>query len=81
MSAAFEYNKSLLLRILPSGYDYYFIGVSLRGEDESTEVKLDAKFGVNIHDEEQFEKFLHDFSKSSGTSYNKKNRADRHPAR
>ena len=49
----------------------------MRGEDESTEVKLDAKFRVNIHDEEQFEKFLHDFSKSSGTSYNKKNRADR----
>ena len=49
----------------------------MRGEDESTEVKLDAQFRVNIHDEEQFEKFLHDFSKSSGTSYNKKNRADR----
>ena len=47
------------------------------GGESPTEVKLDAKFRVNVDDEEQFEKFLVDFSKSSGTAYNKKNRADR----
>ena len=78
MSAEFEYNKTVLQKILPRGYDYNVIGVSLREDGESsTEVKLDAKFRVNIHNEEQFEKFLVDFSKSSGTAYNKKNRADR----
>ena len=65
-------------KILPSGYDYNVMGISLKEDGESpTEVKLDAKFRVNAHDEEQFEKFLADFSKSSGTAYNKKNHADR----
>ena len=73
MSAAFENNKKNLQKILPSGYDYNVMGSSLREDGESpTEVKLNAKFRVNVHDEEQIEKFLVDFSESSGTAYNKK---------
>ena len=69
MSAAFENNKTILQRILTSGYDYNIMRVSLREDGESpTEVKLDAKFRVNVHDEEQLEIFLVDFNKSSGTA-------------
>ena len=39
-------------KILPSGYDYNVMGISLKEDGESpTEVKLDAKFRVNAHDE------------------------------
>ena len=73
MSTAFENNKTILQRILPSGYDYNVVGASFIENGESpTEVKLNAKFRVNVHDEEQIEKFLVDFSESSGTAYNKK---------
>ena len=78
MSEQIERNKSLLLNILPENYEYYIEGVSVReSTDIPTEVKLDAEFRVNVKDEESFERFLSDFSQSSGTSYNKRNQADK----
>jgi hypothetical protein len=35
MSSAFENNKAILQRILPSRYDYNMMGVSLREDGES----------------------------------------------
>ena len=43
----------------------------------SNEVKVDAHFRVNVHTEEELEKFMDDFAKCSGTSWNKKNQMDR----
>ena len=78
MSEQIERNKSLLLNILPENYVYYIEEVSIsESTDIPTEVKLDAEFRVNVKDEESFERFLSDFSQSSGTSYNKRNQADK----
>ena len=46
-------------------------------EEHPTEVKLEAHFRVNIKDEVNFNKFMSEFSKSSGTSYNKPRQGDR----
>ena len=48
--------------------------------NNKSEVKLEAQFRVNVSDDEQFEKFLSNFSQASGASgtfYNKKNQIDR----
>ena len=67
-----------LLNILPENYEYIINGVSVREySDISNEVKLEAEFRVNVENAEGLERFLLDFSKSSGTSYNKKNQADK----
>ena len=71
-------NEEILVRILPKNYQYYIYGVSVREYAEiSSEIKVDAHFRVNVKTEEEFEKFLEDFSRCSGTSWNKKNRMDR----
>ena len=75
MTTKFEQNKSLLLKILPENYEYCIVGVSVRDAttDIPSEIKIDAQFMVNVQSEEDFEKFLSDFSQTSGTFYNKKN--------
>ena len=79
MSATFERNKGHLMKILPENYDYHVLAVSVRDTTENipSEVKLEAHFRVNVSDEEEFEKFLSEFSQVSGTFYNKKNKMDR----
>ena len=74
MTATFERNKGLLLNILPEEYDYQIIGISIRDAtaDIASEVKLEAHFRVNVNTAEEFETFLTDFNKASGTFYNKK---------
>ena len=67
-----------LLNILPENYEYIINGVSVREySDISNEVKLEAEFRVNVENAEGLERFLLDFSKSSGTSYNKKKQVDK----
>ena len=78
MSLEVNQNKEVLLKILLKDYEYHILGIGIRESAELTnEVKLEAHFRVNIHDEDSFEKFLLDFSKCSGTSKNKKNQVDR----
>ena len=72
-----EHLEVYLLNILPKEYKYIIEGISVRElSDIPSEVKLEAEFRVNVADGEEFEKFLLDFCKSSGTSYNKTNRID-----
>ena len=75
----FERSKGLLMNILPINYEYHIIGVDVRDATANilSEVKLEAHFRVNVNDEEQLESFVGDFSKASGTFYNKKNQIDR----
>ena len=78
MSEHLDINRRHLLNILPKEYEYIIHGISVReSNDIPTEVKLDTEFRVNIKDGEGLEKFLLAFSKSSGTSYNKRNQADK----
>ena len=49
----------------------------LNTEDNPSEINIDAQFMVNVQSKEYFEKFLSDFSQTSGTFYNKKNQIDR----
>ena len=74
MTTKFEQKKSLLLKILPENYEYCIVGVSVRDAttDIPSEIKIDAQFMVNVQSEEDFEKFLSDFSQTSGTFYNNK---------
>ena len=75
---AVEQKQNILLRILPKTYKYHIHGISVREvEEHPTEVKLEAHFRVNIKDEVNFNKFMSEFSKSSGTSYNKPRQGDR----
>ena len=68
----------ILLQILPKDYEFHFYGVSVREFSEKpNEVKIDAYFRINVHDERQFEKFIEDFSRNCGSCWNKKNRMDR----
>ena len=67
-----DYEKTLL-NILPTNYKYVINRVAIREENEiiPTEVKLEAEFRVSVGDGPSFDRFLSDFSQSSGTSYNK----------
>ena len=78
MSIQFDVNQRYLLNILPKNYKYVIQGISVREfNDIPSEVKLDAEVRVNVKDGEGLENFLLDFGKSSGTSYNRKNQADK----
>ena len=78
MSIQFDVNQRHLLNILPKNYKYVIQGISVREfNDIPSEVKLDAEVRVNVKDGEGLENFLLDFGKSSGTSYNRKNQADK----
>jgi hypothetical protein len=78
MSIQLDVNQRHLLNILPKNYKYVIQGLSVREfNDIPNEVKLDAEVRVNVKDGEGLENFLLDFGKSSGTSYNKKNQADK----
>ena len=73
MSIQLDVNRGHLLNILPKNYKYVIKGISVREfNDIPSEVKLDAEVRVNVKDGVGLEKFLLDFGKSSGTSYNKK---------
>ena len=75
---AVEQNQNILFRILPKNYKYHIHGISVRKvEEHPTEVKLEAHFRVNVKDEVNFNMFMSEFSKSSGTSYNKPRQGDR----
>ena len=77
MAEAFQFNKTLLLKILPESYEYNIEEVSIREASEiSNEIKLDAEFRVNVRNEKTFESFLSHFCESSGTSYNKTSQTD-----
>ena len=78
MTSPSEMNEQLLRKILPENYLYQIHAVSVREFSEvSSEVKLEAHFRVNVENKEDLDKFLSDFSKCSGTSYNKANQRDR----
>ena len=78
MSIQLDVNRGHLLNILPKNYKYVIKGISVREfNDIPSEVKLDAEVRVNVKDGVGLEKFLLDFGKSPGTSYNKKNQADK----
>ena len=74
--------REILLKLLPNNYNYHIYGVSVREfADVASEVKLDARFGVNVYNEEELQNFFEDFSGNSGTSWNKKARMDRNQKR
>ena len=78
MTSPSEMNEELLRIVLPENYQYQIHGVSVRELAEvSSEVKLEAHFWVNVENKDGLDKFLSDFSKCSGTSYNKSNQCDR----
>ena len=71
-------NKEILRTILPENYNYHIHGISvIRSGEHRTEVQLEAHFRVNVDKKENFDIFLKDFSKCTGTSYNKGKQIDR----
>ena len=71
-------NKEILKTILPENYNYHIHGISvIRSGEHRTEVQLEAHFRVTAENKENFYIFLSDFSKCTGTLYNKQKQIDR----